>query len=171
MNRPGAGLRLVGQAQALQALQAADQQQALALEPGFVAAFDLHPAIVAGRIHRDVAAWIRAVRALHVEHLHPAHDRDDAAVSHALIAALRAGRAGLVTLLGLVLHKGVAKRLHGQRLAGCGLGCAGVAALAHAGQSRLRHRARLIERWLAVLAQGGLAALARVQRIAVLASS
>ncbi len=33
MDGPGAGLRLVGQAQALQALQAADQQQALALQP------------------------------------------------------------------------------------------------------------------------------------------
>ena len=48
MDGPGAGLRLVGQAQALQALQAADQQQALALQPGFVEAFDLHPAILAG---------------------------------------------------------------------------------------------------------------------------
>ena len=42
----GAGLHLV--AQALQVLQAADQQQALALQPGFVEAFDLHPAILAG---------------------------------------------------------------------------------------------------------------------------
>ena len=48
MDGPGAGLHLVGQAQALQALQAADQQQALALQPRFVEAFDLHPAIVAG---------------------------------------------------------------------------------------------------------------------------
>ena len=37
------------------------------------------------------------VRALHVLHLYPAQDRDDAAVDYALIAALRAG---LVTLLG-----------------------------------------------------------------------
>ena len=42
-----AGLRIVG-GPALQALQAADQQQALALQPGFVEAFDLHPAILAG---------------------------------------------------------------------------------------------------------------------------
>ena len=48
MDGPGAGLHLVGQAQALQVLQAADQQQALALQPGFVEAFDLHPAILAG---------------------------------------------------------------------------------------------------------------------------
>jgi len=48
VNCPSAGLRLVGQAQALQALQAADQQQALALQPGFVEAFDLHLAILAG---------------------------------------------------------------------------------------------------------------------------
>ena len=47
MNAPGAGLHLVGQAQALQTLQAADQQQALALQPRFVEAFDLHLAIVA----------------------------------------------------------------------------------------------------------------------------
>jgi hypothetical protein len=48
MDGPGAGLRFVGQAQALQALQAADQQQALALQPRFVEAFDLHSAILAG---------------------------------------------------------------------------------------------------------------------------
>ncbi len=48
INGPGAGLRLVGQAHTLQALQAADQQQALALQPGFVEAFELHPAIHAG---------------------------------------------------------------------------------------------------------------------------
>jgi hypothetical protein len=42
------GCIFVGQAQALQALQAADQQQALALQPRFVEAFDLHQAIVAG---------------------------------------------------------------------------------------------------------------------------
>ena len=47
MGGPGARLRFVGQAQALQALQAADQQQALALQPGFVEPFDLHPAILA----------------------------------------------------------------------------------------------------------------------------
>ena len=29
-------------------MQAADQQQALALQPGFIEAFDLHPAIVVG---------------------------------------------------------------------------------------------------------------------------
>jgi len=46
MDGPGSGLHLVGQAQALQALQATDQQQALALQPGFVEAFDLHAAIV-----------------------------------------------------------------------------------------------------------------------------
>lgn len=48
MDGPGAGLRLVGQAQALQALQATDQQQALALQVRLVEAFDLHPAILAG---------------------------------------------------------------------------------------------------------------------------
>lgn len=48
MDGPGAGLRLVGQAQALQALQAADQQQALALQAGFVEPFDMHQAMVAG---------------------------------------------------------------------------------------------------------------------------
>jgi hypothetical protein len=45
MDGPGAGLHLVGQAHALQALQAADQQQALALQFGFVEAFDLHQAV------------------------------------------------------------------------------------------------------------------------------
>ncbi len=43
MDASDARLHLVGQTQALQALQAADQQQALALLPGFVKAFD-HPA-------------------------------------------------------------------------------------------------------------------------------
>jgi len=47
MNSPGARLHLVGQAQALQALQATDQQQALALQSWIVEAFDLHLAIVA----------------------------------------------------------------------------------------------------------------------------
>ncbi|MCY1238290.1 hypothetical protein D3C87_2016780 [compost metagenome] len=45
MNGPGAGLQFVGQAQVLQALQAADQQLALALQPGGVEAFDLHAAL------------------------------------------------------------------------------------------------------------------------------
>ncbi|WP_441294771.1 hypothetical protein [Halotalea alkalilenta] len=40
-------MQLVGQAQPLQALQAADQLQALALQPGFVEAFDLHPTMLA----------------------------------------------------------------------------------------------------------------------------
>ena len=44
IDSPGARLHLVGQAQALQVLQTADQQQALALQPGFVETFDLHPA-------------------------------------------------------------------------------------------------------------------------------
>ncbi|KMQ58203.1 hypothetical protein ACS96_03840 [Pseudomonas aeruginosa] len=48
MDGPGARLRLVGQAQALQAPQAADQQQALALQIRLVEAFDSHPAILAG---------------------------------------------------------------------------------------------------------------------------
>lgn len=48
MDGPDAGLRLVGQAQALQALQAADQQQALALQAGFVERLGMHQAIVAG---------------------------------------------------------------------------------------------------------------------------
>src|SRR3546814_6858750 len=47
MDGPGAGLRFIGQAQALQALQAADQQQALALQPRLVEPFDMHQAIVA----------------------------------------------------------------------------------------------------------------------------
>lgn len=47
MDGPGARLHLVGQAQALQALQAADQQQALALQSRLVEAFDMHQAIVA----------------------------------------------------------------------------------------------------------------------------
>ena len=45
---PRAGLGLVGQAQALQTLQPADQQQTLALQSGFVEPFDMHHAIVAG---------------------------------------------------------------------------------------------------------------------------
>ena len=48
MDGPGAGLHFVGQAQALQALQPANQQQALALQSRFVEAFDLHSAVVAG---------------------------------------------------------------------------------------------------------------------------
>jgi len=47
MDGPGAGLHLVGRAQALQALQAANQQQALALQSRLVEAFDMHQAIVA----------------------------------------------------------------------------------------------------------------------------
>ena len=57
MDGPGARLRLVGQPQALQALQAADQQQALALQLRFVEAFDLHPAVFAG------LAFQRAIQA------------------------------------------------------------------------------------------------------------
>ena len=47
MGGPGARLRFVGQAQALQALQAANQQQTLALQLRFVEASDLHATIVA----------------------------------------------------------------------------------------------------------------------------
>ena len=57
MDGPTAGLRLVDQAQVLQALQAADQQQALALQRRFVEAFDLYPAILAG------LAFQRAIQA------------------------------------------------------------------------------------------------------------
>ena len=46
MHGPGARLRLVGQAQALQALQAPDQQQALTLRAGFVESFDSYWAIL-----------------------------------------------------------------------------------------------------------------------------
>ncbi len=95
-------------------------------------------------------------------HLHPAHDRDDATVDEALIAALRAG---LVALLGVVLNEGVAELLHGRCFAGGVLGRAGVATLAHLGQPFLRHRARLIDRQFAVLAQGGLAALAGIRAV------
>lgn len=102
------------------------------------------------------------VRTLQVLHLHPAHDRDDAAVNHALIAALRAG---LVTLLGVVLHEGVAELLHGRCLEGGVLGRAGVAALAHLGQPLLRHRARLIDGQLPVLPQSGLAAFSGVRTV------
>ncbi|KAF1014787.1 MAG: hypothetical protein GAK31_02274 [Stenotrophomonas maltophilia] len=45
MDSPDARLHLLGQAQAL---QATDQQQALALQPGFVQPFDMHQAVVAG---------------------------------------------------------------------------------------------------------------------------
>ncbi len=45
MDRPHAGLRLTRQSHALQALQAAHQQQALALQPGFVEALDMHQAV------------------------------------------------------------------------------------------------------------------------------
>ena len=102
------------------------------------------------------------VRPLHVLHLHPPHDRDDAAVNDALIAALRAG---LVALLGVVLHEGMAILLHGRGLAGGGLGRARVAALAHFGQPLLRHEAGLFDGQLAKLAQGRLAALASVRAV------
>jgi len=102
------------------------------------------------------------VRALHVLHLHPAHDRDDAAVNHSLIAALRAG---LVALFGVVLHEGAAELLHCRCLAGGVLGRARVAALAHLGQPLLCHDASLIDRQFPVLAQGGLAALAGIRAV------
>lgn len=59
MDGPGARLHFVGQAQALQALQPADQQQALALQPRFVEPFDMHQAIVAQ------LALERAIRLVH----------------------------------------------------------------------------------------------------------
>ncbi len=85
---------------------------------------------------------------------------DDATVNDTLLAALRAE---LVALFGAVLHEGVAKRLHGRRLAGGILGRSGVAALAHVGQPLLRDCACLIDHRFPLLAQGGLAALISVR--------
>src|SRR3546814_9258378 len=57
--------------------------------------------------------------------------RDDVAVDDALIAVLRAG---LVALLGVVLHELLAQLGHRGRLARLGLGATGVAAPANLGQ-------------------------------------
>ena len=54
MDGPGARLHLVGQAQALQVLQAADQQQALALQPRLVEPFDMHTIVAQLELERAI---------------------------------------------------------------------------------------------------------------------
>ncbi|HEL5054567.1 TPA: LysR family transcriptional regulator [Stenotrophomonas maltophilia] len=79
----------------------------------------------------------RHVRALHVLNLHAGQHRDDVAVDDALVAFLRAG---LVALLGVVLHELAAQLLDRGSLTRCGLVCGRVAAPAHLGQPFLRRR-------------------------------
>lgn len=71
------------------------------------------------------------VRPLHVLNLHAPQHRDDAAVDDGLIPTLSAG---LVALLGVVLHELGAQLLDRGGSAGSGLGGTGVAAPAHLGQ-------------------------------------
>ena len=157
------------------------------------------PGFLARRVHRDVAARIRAVRAvaphfgqvehlaqhaeglvrlgrlvgqllhqssnvgpLHVMHLLAAQQRDDVAVDDALIAVLRAG---LVALLGVVLHELLAQLGHRGRLARLGLGAAGVAAPANLGQPVLCLDSCLFDGQLPVQPQRGLAGLAGVRAV------
>jgi hypothetical protein len=74
-------------------------------------------------------------------------------------------RAGLVALLGVVLHELLAQLRDRGRLARLGLGAAGVAAPANLGQPVLRHDAGLFDGQFPEQAQGGLAALAGVRAV------
>ena len=91
-----------------------------------------------------------------------AQQRDDAAVDDALIAD---SGAGLVALLGVVLHELLAQLLNGGCLACLGLVRCRIAAPAHLGQPFLRQRAGLFNGQLAEQAQGRLASLAGVRAV------
>ena len=118
--------------------------------------------ICLGRLVRELFHQPGNVGALHIKHLLAAQQWDDAAVDDALIAFLRAG---LVALLGVVLHKLRAQLGHRGRFAHLVLGAAGVAAPANLGQPVLRHDAGLFNRQFPEQAQGRLAALARVRAV------
>ncbi|AFJ02085.1 hypothetical protein Q7C_916 [Methylophaga frappieri] len=102
------------------------------------------------------------VRPLHVVDLLAAQQRDDAAVDDTLIAD---SGAGLVALLGVVLHELLAQLFDGGRFACFRLGCAGITTPAYLGQPFLRERTGLFDGQFPVLTQGGLAALASVRPV------
>src|SRR3546814_4729937 len=95
-------------------------------------------------------------------HLLAAQQRDDVAFDDALIAVLRAG---LVALLGVVLHELLAQLGHRGRLARLGLGATGVAAPANLGQPVLCLNSCLFDGQLPVQPQRGLAGLAGVRAV------
>lgn len=118
--------------------------------------------ICLGRLVRELFHQPGNVGALHIKHLLAAQQWDDAAVDDALIAFLRAG---LVALLGVVLHELLAQLRDGGGLARLGFGAAGIAASANLGQPVLRHDAGLLDGQFSEQTQGGLAALARVRAV------
>ncbi|MPM86519.1 hypothetical protein SDC9_133608 [bioreactor metagenome] len=122
-------------------------------------AHDAESAVRLGGLVRHLLHRPGHIRALHVLHLHATQEGHDAAVDYALIAP--AG-AGLVALLGVILHELHAQLGNGGGLACLGLGSTGVAAPAHLGQPFLGQGARLLDGQFSIQAQGGLAALASV---------
>ena len=82
-----------------------------------------------------------------------------------MFASIAALRAGLVALLGVVLHELGAQLLDRGGCAGSGLGRAWVAAPAHLGQPFLGQRAGLLDGQFPVQAQSGLAPLAGVRAV------
>jgi len=99
---------------------------------------------------------------LHVVNLLAAQQRDDAAVDDALIAELGAG---LVALLGVVLHEFLAQLRNSGRLARLGLGGTRIAASANLSQPVLRQRAGLFDGQFSVHAQRRLAPLAGIRPV------
>ncbi len=125
-------------------------------------AHDAESTVRLGRLVDHLFHRRRHVGPLHVLHLHAAEHRDDATVDDRLIPALRAG---LVTLLGVVLHELLAQvRDRGGGSGDCLIG-AGIAAQAHLRQPLLRQRASLLNGQLPEQAQSGLAALPGVRAV------
>ena len=125
-------------------------------------AHDAKGAVCIGRLVGHLLHHRRHIGPLHILDLHPPQNWNDVAVNHALVAELRAG---LVALLGVVLHELGAQFLDRGCLARLRLVATGIAAPANLGQPVLGQRAGLFDGQFPVQAQSGLAPLAGIRAV------